>query len=357
MSCSRTRTSRRKPCPSQSPWMVGPSFETDGKQIRLNLLTTALDHPGAPGLSQLQDAGYNVSFADTTLEEVLARGDGVYNLRHVHTAAGLQGFDGVTVTPVDPGQVCVVEGAHIPGEAWRLDNAADVMFGDYRRVTFSGEEWQTKTLTRKSREAETYRRAGTPYGEATERLRGERKKTCDRATFVDYCKAWHGACGAVWGEVLTPCRRGHRFLRFRAIQRTVEEIAEEAAPIKGGREKYGKRVVMFEDGSWKPKRGCAAAPLKKIVRAVCQRAPVIMIPCAWSTQTCLGCGRANGEGTSYRTRLCTTSPGCSLHPHTPSIEYDRDLGARGNIGMRGVYVVAGVWSARRDWRPTGYIDN
>jgi hypothetical protein len=161
-------------------------------------------------------------------------------------------------------------------------------------------------------------------------------------------------CGTVWSEVLSEQRRGHRFLRFRAIQRTVEEIAERVAPIRGGREKYGRRVVMFEDGTWKSKRGCASAPLKKIVRAVCQRAAVVMIPCAYSTKTCLGCGYENEEGEDYRTRLCTTSPGCSLHPDTPTLEYDRDLGARGVIGMRGVYVISGIWSSQRDWRPVGY---
>ncbi|KAG5186312.1 hypothetical protein JKP88DRAFT_272602 [Tribonema minus] len=53
----------------------------------------------------------------------------------------------------------------------------------------------------------------------------------------------------------------------KAIQRATEEIAERVAPIKGGRQLYGKRLVLFEDGVWKPKKGCAAAPLKKIVRA------------------------------------------------------------------------------------------
>jgi hypothetical protein len=338
-----------------APWMVGPSFETDGKQIRLNLLTTALDHPGAPGLLELQNAGYNVSFSDTTLEQVLAKGDGVYNLRHVHTTAGLAGFDGVTVTPVDPGQVCVVEGAHIPGTECRLENAAGVMFGPHQRVSFSGEDWQTKTFTKKSTTAEAYRRRPVkPFGQALELLRSERKKTCDLPTFVRYCVAWGIACPAIWAELLTAQRRGHRFLRFRAIQRTIEEIAEQVAPIKGGRELYGRRVVMFEDGMWKSKKGCASAPTKKIVRAVCQRAAVIMVPAAYSSMTCVGCYHKTKKGASYRTRLCTTSPGCLLHPHTPSIEFDRDFGAKAVIATRGVYVVSGLWSANRNWRPIGY---
>ncbi|KAG5184129.1 hypothetical protein JKP88DRAFT_244994 [Tribonema minus] len=337
------------------PWMIGPSFETDGKQIRLQLITSALEHPGVPGMLQLSKAGYRVSFADTTLEEVLERGDGVYNLRHIHTAAGLEGFNDVTVTPVDPGQVATVKGVKIKGEHWRIENAADITFGDHPDVTFSSAEWETKTFTRKSKDVEMLRRrADKPYGQALIQLQTERKNTCDYVTFTRYCRTWSAACGAVWGEVLTSHRRGHRFLRFRAIQRTVEEVAERIAPIKGGRQKYGRRIVMFEDGVWKPKKGCAAAPLKKIVRAVCQRSATVMIPCTWTTKTCLGCGYENEDGTDYRTRLCTTSHGCLLHPHTPTVEFDRDQGARGVIGMRGVYVISGIWSAYRDWRPTGY---
>ncbi|KAG5187392.1 hypothetical protein JKP88DRAFT_307649 [Tribonema minus] len=142
------------------PWMIGPSFETDGKQIRLQLITSALEHPGVPGMLQLSKAGYRVSFADTTLEEVLERGDGVYNLRHIHTAAGLEGFNGVTVTPVDPGQVATVKGVKIRGEDWRIENASDITFGDHPDVSFSSREWETKTFTKKSKDAERLRRAG-----------------------------------------------------------------------------------------------------------------------------------------------------------------------------------------------------
>jgi hypothetical protein len=40
--------------------------------------------------------------------------------------------------------------------------------------------------------------------------------------------------------------------------------------------------------------------------------------------------------------------------HPPSIEFDRDFGAKAVIATRGVYVVSGLWSADRNWRPIGY---
>ncbi|KAG5183506.1 hypothetical protein JKP88DRAFT_262991 [Tribonema minus] len=151
------------------------------------------------------------------------------------------------------GQAVLVltSGAHIQGEDWRIDNAADIIFGDHPRTTFSSDEWQTKAFTLKSKDAETLRRrADKPYGQVMRQLQGERKNTCDPVQFTRYCRT--------------------------AIERTMEEVAERIAPIKGGREKYGKRIVMFEDGIWKPKKGRAAAPLKKIVRAVCQRSATVM---------------------------------------------------------------------------------
>ena len=81
--------------------------------------------------------------------------------------------------------MCLVEGSHIQGQEWRIKNAEDIVFGDHPRVTFSSEEWQTKTLAKKSKRAETQRRRDdSTYGQALRQLKGERKNTCgvERAT-------------------------------------------------------------------------------------------------------------------------------------------------------------------------------
>jgi len=278
----------------------------------------------------------------------------VYRLKHVH-CDGLQGFNGVRVTPIDPGQVTIAEGVHIPGEKWRLDNVRDLMQNpEYRRVSCSGESYRTATFATKSSTAEAARRHHTAYGMALEGMRLLRKKTCDVAMFELYCRAWHEHSSVIWNEVLDNRRRKHRFLRFRATQRALEAIAEEIAPIKGGKHLYGQRIVIFEDGLWQAKRGAAASPIKKIVRVLCPRAVTVITPAPYSTITCPGCGHRNVEGTDYRTRLCTTGRGCQLHIEGEECSFDRDIGGRTNSGLRGVYVIAGVWSADRSWIPVGY---
>jgi hypothetical protein len=231
------------------PWLIGPTFQTDGRQIKLQLLTAEIGHPGAPGLMNLHKEGYQVSFGDTSLENVTTLNKGVYSLRHIHTDSGLQAFDDTTVIPVDPGDAVVVEGAHFPGLAVRRENVMNLMDStQFDRVTFSGAEYREKCLATYNESAETRRRVGTPYGAALNALQQERKRTCSPAEFVSYCLTWNNVSDVIWSELLTDHRRGNRFERFRAVQKTIEEIAERVAPKAQGE---SKRVVMFEDGKFK----------------------------------------------------------------------------------------------------------
>lgn len=230
------------------PWIVGPTFQTDGRQIKLQLLTAAVAHPGAPGLMNLHKEGYQVSFADQTLEDITDLKQGVYSLKHVHTDGGLEAFNDVMVIPVDPGDAVVVEGAHFPGTAVRKENVMNLMNSThFERITFSGAEYRERTLATHNEVAEARRRTPTSfYGMALDSLKSERKRTCDLREFVSYCSTWNNVCNSIWNEVLTDHRRGHRFERFRAVQKTVEEIAEKIAP----KADTGKRVVLFEDGKF-----------------------------------------------------------------------------------------------------------
>ena len=338
----------KHPQHSSIPWMIGPTFQTDGRQIKLQLITSEVDHPGAPGLKQLHNEGYRVSFEDQSLESVLQAGNGVYNLKHIHTEHGLSAFDGVRVTPIDPGDAVVVEGAHYNGEDVRRENAVNMMSHElFQRVSFSGQQYRLKTLATLSETTEVRRRAATPYGQALEQLMAERKKTCNLDEFVQYCMTWTTVEDAIWTELLTDERRLHRFARFRAVQKTVEEIAELIAPR--GVQTDQPQVVLFEDGSWKARKGQAAAPRKKIIRVLLQRAVTIMIPAAWTSQSCPACGHKTTDGEGRRTKTCTRTLGCPLH----DVEHDRDQMSKTVVGLRGVYCIAGLIRCG-GWRPQGY---
>lgn len=334
------------------PWMVGPSFETDGRQIKLQLLTTEKAHPGAPGLVKLHKEGYkHVSYEDQTLASVMQQNNGVYRLQHIH-AESIDEFNGMTVIPVDPGDAVVAEGAHFPGLDVRAENVVNLMDPElYQRVTYSGELYREKTLTTVSAEKEQMRRgSASPYGMALDTLINERKRTCNLQQFLSYCRAWADVGSSIYNEVLTDIRRIHRFKRFRAIQKTIEEIAEQIAPKS---QALAKRIVLFEDGSWKAMKGQAAAPRKKIIRVLCQRVVVVMVVAAWTSSICPGCGGRLRDGNAYRTKTCNSNLVCRLHPHDqPYSEHDRDQVSKTVIAFRGMNCIAGI-QRYGDWKPIG----
>lgn len=326
------------------PWMVAPSFETDGRQLKLQLKTSTAEHPGAPGLMHLHKEGYRVSFRDQTFEDAMEIGNGVYRLQHIRAVTEAS-LSGLTVTPIDPGQIQIVEGAHYPAENCTSAQALDLLNGDHHRVSMSGKEYNIKTLRKRNETAEEHRRHNTPYGQAMDALRTTRRRTAELPAFLNYCRVFQAVQSWIWVEVLSFERRIHRFARFRAIQRTIEEIAERIAPVKGvSSEDRKQRVVMFEDGIWRPRAGATAAPMKKIVRAVCQRAVVIMVPAAYSSQTCPCCGSQNfcNEQREHRTRICTRNPECALHSTANNmVATDRDKLAKTVIAIRAVDYIVG----------------
>src|SRR6476646_4940585 len=75
----------------------------------------------------------------------------------------------------------------------------------------------------------------------------------------------------------------------KSIQRTLEDIAERIAPKR----ECGlvRKLVMFGAASFAAQKGCAAAPRKALIRVLCQRVPVIMVPEHYTSISCPGCGR------------------------------------------------------------------
>lgn len=324
------------------PWLVGPSFLTDGRQIKIELLTSKDARPACPGLSKLRDAGYRVSFESVPLEDVLSRGDGVYRLEHIN-APSLDAYNGVKVTSIDPGQVHVIDGAVADGSAWRMENVVRLVRGEVEEVVVTGDEYRENAKTLLAQGKEPARRDGNvDYGAAQMALRAERKRTCDSAEFVRYCRCWAERQGAIWGEVLHEKRRIHAFSRFRAVQSAVARIAEKVAPMRD----KGKvrRIVFFGAATFKPCKGCASAPFKRVVHQIACRAPTAMVPEGGTSKYCSGCGRELIKGEGYRTRACITNPAdCPLHEDGEEIvTFGRDTIGRTGIGMRGVYESAGV---------------
>ena len=325
------------------PWFVDTSFLTDGVQVKLVLVTSALDHAGPPGLQQLPSRGYQVSFAPQDLHTALERGTGIVRLEHLHDAPGC--LDNVEVAAVDPGQVHIFDAVVADGNKWTRTNAPDLMQNESYRIIYTGDEYREKTLATLSEKQEVLRKRDTPYGAAVAAQMQTRRKTCDLEEYEDYCSTFAAVEEQLWTELLHDDRRLHRFKRYRAVQSTLEDMAERLAPASKGYDRTGKkRVVAFGSAGFKPQKGAASCPRKKFLRVLCCRVLVALTPEGHTTSKCPGCERKTRAGSDYRTRMCTTRPGatpCSLHPLTPTLWFNRDLSGATNIGLRFVYAVYG----------------
>ena len=259
---------------SECPWLIGPTFETDGKQIKLRLLSSERSNASIPGLPQLSRAGYgSVSTAPSLLSELLHRGNGVYRLEHVEGEAGA--LQGVEITAVDPGQVHPIHCVCARGAVW--SDLVEVVNGSDRVddvFVTEGEygEWIGREAWQKH---ETRRRIDTPYGRALEVLLQQRQRTIIPDEFLSYCTAFAEHQDAIWTELLTRQRRFRKFVRFRKVMSASEKLAEAIAPM---RDKGAQRIVFFGAATFRSQKGRASAPLKKVVRAVAQRAVTVMTP-------------------------------------------------------------------------------
>ena len=289
----------------------------------------------------LSEAGYaKTSFKQKSLQTVIESGKGVYQLKHVKTQHGLSSMAGVTITSVDPGQVQIIQGVRAIGDFWSRSKVPELIdLGEH--VSYSGSEYSEKTRSNIARQGEQKRRQiNTEYSEAIAAM--PRRDCINKVNWTDYCKAWAVHQHVYWKEKLNHHRKCQRFSRFRAVQSTLEDIAERIAPKR----ECGlvRKLVMFGAASFAAQKGCAAAPRKALIRVLCQRVPVIMVPEHYTSISCPGCGRET-KTTDYRTKMCETTSAvqsCPLHPTVSTYSLDRDLAGSLNIGIKGVYSIAGV---------------
>ncbi|KAG5178028.1 hypothetical protein JKP88DRAFT_350433 [Tribonema minus] len=378
----------------QAPLLVASSFETDGYQLKLLLVTSTLSRPGPHGLTKLPLAGYQVGYEDVTLEDVIEGGDGVFRLEKVHREVGaepvaygpadaqerLAAMDGIAVTGVDPGQVLAVSGVGARGEQWRRENAADLVSDptgqEVAAFEVSGHIYRTWALSIRNEQGETARRvANDEYNDACTALADEHTRTGDIEVLTDHCTAYAEHGDAMYEELLHAVRKIQRFSHFRAQQRAAARVAEVIAPMRRQRmppgwkprrqrrqkhrkwrsnRRAGRRVVFFGVAARTPARGRPSIPTKAVVWQLACRAPVVMTPEAHTTVCCPGCGertRPGGAEHGHRNRVCDSNLPHRICPIQEAVHgvgvrglvvFNRDRSGATNIGVRGVCAVSGV---------------
>ncbi|KAG5180629.1 hypothetical protein JKP88DRAFT_246735 [Tribonema minus] len=298
---------------AKCPWLVGPSFMTDGRQIKIQLKTSARTRPVPPGLDKLHEAGYSQLLSHPGSHRLLSA-----RRRQVH----------------------VVDAISAVGSDVRADNIVSLLT-ESDHIIYTGVEYSEQCLRTAGQDRETVRRkANAAYGTATEALRC-RKRTMRSTELIEYCSQWAAHQEDIWQELLHALRLKHTFDRYSKVQSAVEHIAERLCPRRSASGR--QRIIFFGAASFKPRRGHASCPCKKLVRVLACRAVVAMTPESGSTCCCPGCGARTTSGPDYRTRMCTATPeDCPLVAASQNV-FDRDCGARVTIVVRGVFACCGIY--------------
>lgn len=342
------------------PWLLAPTFETDGRQIKLGMMSSEGTRPAHHGIGTLHKAGYQLGKDMVTLEasvynvdygmlqvynydidadtrspslfqqEMLRAGAGAYNMAFVVPDPQI---DDAYIGGVDPGIIKPVQAIFAYGRDWTEERLPDAVTRtghgfEYYEVTEKDVAKGSKRFRINASESAA-RARGTPYGEAIERLKRCRKRTSDVEEFLRYCWTWKSVEDAYWQEILRPARRIHRFARFRLVQRQASTIAKGlCARLRAA----GKAILVFGDGSLRAMRGHISVPTKMVVRACACLVPTV-IPSEFGSSkyccVCVGELRNLNSTDGRRTRVCS-NPLCRL----VGVNLDRDDSATGGITMK-----------------------
>ncbi|CAM9855120.1 unnamed protein product [Ectocarpus sp. 13 AM-2016] len=166
--------------------MIGESFETDGVQIKLQLVTMEHGRKSFSGSSQLYEEGYSkLPRADAQIESLLEEGRGVYNISSVVESTSI-GED-LVVMSADPGQAKVINVSSATAGIWARKDPSLILKSS--RCVF-GADYRRDTLASRSDKYEAFRRKDQPYGVAIDRLSNEKKRTSCHVERIYVCGFW-----------------------------------------------------------------------------------------------------------------------------------------------------------------------
>ena len=216
-----------------------------------------------------------------------------------------------------------------------VNRVPDLLNAEHTFVT--GESYRTWNGAIHSEQAEaTRRRVNSSYNNAIVQLQQQRTTGDTPDAFLNYCRTSREVLGAREEELLHLKRSLARFSRFRDEQRGLTRLAHAIQEEND----VVKHVVFFGDGAGRNMPGAASTPSKKLIRFLAQYCIVIIVPEAWTSQTCPSCRRRT-EPVGYRNRKCTTPPDaeptCEIPvDNTGERILKRDVVGGINIGLRGV---------------------
>lgn len=388
-------------------WRVN-SFRTDGVQLCLGFVSGCTS--AAPNVADLVKAGYDLAepIDGPQTVDVCTTQRGVYIL-----AEGRQDIAPctdperpLTVVPIDPGHVKVVQAAAIPyAECTSVASiCAHVARADASVWHITGEAWNRGSGRAAFEAGEAAVRTKAPaYGRAVEALRGTIKKCALASGFEAYCRVAFEHFDALVGHLVSLDRSK---IRWAQTRRTVSWLAHAAdrvfdrtslrdrpqmttvggqavgcarplapAPscdrlrqhlaVKAARRADGsKRIALMGDGTFGPSKRHAPVPKKNLVKQLATRGLTVLLD-EYNTSKMCPCGaselvdRADASASADCRPRCHKTVGldgpCCVERAMGPQQMDRDVLALVNFtwcfrralsGLPRPINLCGPWRAR-----------
>ena len=276
--------------PSRHPIIPGASFLTDGVSIKIQLLCFDTHNT----IVNLNESGWSgISDDPVDLNHV---SKGLYFLDSCYFSGD---FQETKFTGIDPGVRKPV--------AWTSINNPDMLEDRHDLVNemlqntryISEDRYLEKSRSKKDQMREVKRRQiNEEYSKAMEHLSTVKKRTFDLKEFTEYVKTRSQTEDVIFKETLDWKRSWFRFLRFRAIQKTLSYVTKKIIgrrmlETKRQREDTDKKHIIFFGASnfSGGGHGHVSIPRKKLVRILSQHVPVVLTNEYCTSKNCPLCLR------------------------------------------------------------------
>ncbi len=347
--------------PSRHPIIPSKTFLTDGVSVKILLLCfdkhdtiVKLDEAGYSGISRDPIDLSNVNRGLYFLDSCTFSGD----------------FKGTKFTGIDPGVRKPV--------AWTSITKPDMSDDRHELVNeilqstkyISEDRYLEKSRSIKDQIREDKRKKlNKEYSKALDHFSLVKKRTFDKMEFTKYVKVRSQTEETILKETLDIKRSWFRFLRFRAIQKTLSYMTRRIVGKKilrtrkrreGSNEKH---IIFFGSSNFSGGgHGHVRIPRKKLVRILSQHVPVVLTNEHCTSKKCPLClenlkdiiNKEEDPNTLQRFRQCRTETNEISRlrcPFSNEKMIDRDDGGSTNITQKGLFDLAskrGIVSTRLD---------
>lgn len=320
------------------PYIPGPSIQTDGMQVKVQVMS--LRHV-TPNLHKLFERGYSgIPSNPSPRTNINQQTRGVFQLKACRKLAQQDVDNDATIMGIDPGGKLVLTYSRSTFQSIIGDRVGASKAGCHEFESISNKDYHDKIGTTSFQKfEERIRHTNKEYMESIDRLSATQQRTTDVDQLVEYIRVRLMYEPVREVVMFDRERRGRLFNAYRRQQRA---LAQYVKKILGN---TGKKIIVFMgNGTFAPGgHGYAPVPKKKFIRALAQHAVVILVDEYNTSKCCPLCFQelsdysdSECDETEHRLRVCPT-----IIEDSPCLVADRDAIGSMNIMQKGVHTLIG----------------